>query len=406
MSGQRAAAEPYTTRFESEVQSVDGRKVWLEESYFYAESGGQPADRGTIGDVPVEDVRLVDGEPMHVLAEEPSFRPGQRVIGSLDRSFRLYCMRAHTASHLLYGAGRRLLEELGYGGFDIGEEKVRVDLETSTPIDDEVLVELDRLVNRAVWESRPVSWEAIPVAEAREREEIAFNEATEEGAFTKGQVRIVTVGESGDNDATNATDPWDVAACGGTHVRNTREVGPVTVLERSNPGEGMTRVEFAVGPRAIERRTAEKRATLAAKEALGASIDAVPEELERVVTTREELEEEVRTLNGQLIESQLEAVEPTERDGERWLVTTVEGASANELSEIAQERAGDRADVVAVVGRDSPPFVVVGSAGDRSAAAVVDDLTDAFGGGGGGSDRVAQAGGFDAEPEELVDALE
>ena len=406
MSGQRAAAEPYTTRFESEVQSVDGRTVWLEESYFYAESGGQPADRGTIGDVPVEDVRLVDGEPAHVLAEEPSFRPGQRVIGSIDRSFRLYCMRSHTASHLLYGAGRQLLEELGYGGFDIGEGKVRVDFETSTPIDDEVLVDLDRLVNRAVWESRPVSWEEIPVTEAREREEIAFNEATEEGAFAKGQVRIVTVGEQGEPDATDPDEPWDVAACGGTHVRNTREVGPVTVLERSNPGEGLTRVEFAVGPRAIERRTAEKRATLAAKDALGAGVDAIPDELERLTARREELEAEVRTLNGRLIEAQLAAAEPADRDGERWLVTTVEGASANELSEIVQERAGELADVVAVVGHDSPPFAVVGSAGDRSAAAVVDELTDAFGGGGGGSDRVAQAGGFDAEPEELVDALE
>ncbi len=406
MSGQRAAAEPYTTRFESEVQSVDGRQVRLEESYFYAESGGQPADRGTIGDVAVEDVQLVDGEPVHVLAEEPSFRAGQRVLGSIDWSFRMYCMRAHTASHLLYGAGRGLLEELGYGGFDIGEEKVRVDFETSTPIDDETLVELDRLVNRAVWESRPVSWEEIPVSDAREREEIAFNEATEEGAFSQGHVRIVTVGDVDDKDASNSRDPWDVAACGGTHVRNTREVGPVTVLERSNPGEGLTRVEFAVGPRAIERRTAEKRASLAAKDALGAGIETVSEELERLVTDRERLAEEVRSLSGRLIEAQLETAEPVERDGERWLVTTVKGASANEVSEVVGERAGDLADVVAVVGHDSPPFAVVGSAGESSASALVDELTDEFGGGGGGSDRIAQAGGFDAEPDELVDALE
>ncbi|WP_254769403.1 alanyl-tRNA editing protein [Salinilacihabitans rarus] len=407
MSGQRAAAEPYTTRFQTEVTAVDGRKVWLETSYFYAESGGQPADRGRIGDVPVEDVRLVDGEHVHVLAEEPSFSAGRRVMCSIDWSFRMYCMRAHTASHALYGAGRRLLDDLGYGGFDIGEEKVRVDFETSTEIDDETLVELDELVNRAVWESRPVSWEEVPVAEARDREGISFNEATEEEAFRKGRVRVVTIGaEDDDERSTNgSSDPWDVAACGGTHVRNTREIGPVTVLGRSNPGEGMTRVEFAVGPRAIERRAVEKRTTLAAKRDLGVGIEDVPDELERLRDERDSLAERRRTLERDLVASRLEGGERIERDGAAWLVAAVEGVSGDAVGEVLRERAGEFADVVVAVGDDGSPFVAVGAAGDESAAAVVDEVTDEFGGGGGGSDRFAQGGGFDAGVDEVVDWL-
>ncbi len=92
MTGQRAAAEPYATRFETEVTSIDGRRVWLERSHFYGASGGQPADRGTIGDIDVVDVELIDGEPVHRLAVEPSFRPGHRVLCSVDWSFRMYCM--------------------------------------------------------------------------------------------------------------------------------------------------------------------------------------------------------------------------------------------------------------------------------------------------------------------------
>ncbi len=407
MSGQQAAAEPYTTRFETEVSAVDGREVRLETTYFYAESGGQPADRGQVGDVAVEDVQLVDGEHVHVLETEPSFRAGARVLCSIDWAFRMYCMRAHTASHALYGAGRRLLSDLGYGGFDIGEEKVRVDLETSTTVDDEVLVELERLVNRAVWESRPVSWTSIPVDEAREREAIAFNDATEEEAFTGDDVRIVTIGSEDDNgDANDSSDPWDVAACGGTHVRNTREIGPVTVLDRSNPGEGLTRVEFAVGPRAIERRTTEKQTSLAAKDALGVGIADVPGELERVLEERDALADDVRTLRREVIETRLERADRLERDGEQWLVTTLEDVSSDDAAEVARERAGDVADVVVLVGGEGAPFAAVGSAGSRSAAAVVDDLTDEFGGGGGGSDRFAQAGGFDAPAEEVVDWLE
>ncbi len=407
MSGQQAAAEPYTTRFETEVSAVDGREVRLETTYFYAESGGQPADRGQVGDVAVEDVQLVDGEHVHVLETEPSFRAGARVLCSIDWAFRMYCMRAHTASHALYGAGRRLLSDLGYGGFDIGEEKVRVDLETSTTVDDEVLVELERLVNRAVWESRPVSWTSIPVDEAREREAIAFNDATEEEAFTGDDVRIVTIGSEDDNgDANDSSDPWDVAACGGTHVRNTREIGPVTVLDRSNPGEGLTRVEFAVGPRAIERRTTEKQTSLAAKDALGVGIADVPDELERVLEERDALADDVRTLRREVIETRLERADRLERDGERWLVTTLEDVSSDDAAEVARERVGDVADVVVLVGGEGAPFAAVGSAGSRSAAAIVDDLTDEFGGGGGGSDRFAQAGGFDAPAEEVVDWLE
>ncbi|MHC3438352.1 alanyl-tRNA editing protein [Natrialbaceae archaeon A-gly3] len=405
MTGQRAAAEPYATRFETEVTAIDGRNVWLETTHFYAESGGQPADRGTIGNETVDDVRLVDGEPVHVLAEEPSFRAGHRVLCSIDWAFRMYCMRAHTASHVLYGAARRCCEDLGYGGFDISEERVRIDLETATEIDDETLVELDELVNRAVWESRPVSWESVQVAQAREREEIAFNEATEE-AFSKGQVRVVTIGGPEDNGSANgSSDPWDVAACGGTHVRNTREIGPVTVCGRSNPGEGLTRIELAVGPAAIEHKTAEKRATLATTRALGATVEDVPAELEGVLAKRERFRDDLEATKRELLEARVAAAEPFERDGDWWLVTDVGGVSANDATEVVREVAGDRADVVIVVGEDGSTFAVVGTDGSPAATTVVDDLTATFGGGGGGSDRVAQAGGLEASPEELIAEL-
>ncbi|MEY7850853.1 alanyl-tRNA editing protein [Natrarchaeobius sp. A-rgal3] len=420
MSGQLAAAEPYATRFETEVTAVDGRQVWLERSYFYAESGGQPADRGTVGDVDVADVQLLDGEQVHVLESEPTFKAGHRVLCSVDWSFRMYCMRAHTASHVLYGAGRRILDDLGYGGFDIGERKVRVDLETSTEIDDDVLIELDELINRAVWESRPVSWEDVPVTEAREREDVAFNEATEDGAFRKGRVRLVTIGEddagAGNGTAIRTTktgsraEPWDVAACGGTHVRNTREIGPVTVLGRSNPGEGLTRIELAVGPRAIDRRTAEKRAVFDAKRALGTGIEDVSSELVRLTGRRDDLEERLRHAESKLVSARLEGGESFEREGEHWRVATVDDADTELVGDVVRSRIDAREnsegdDVIVAIGESGAPFAVVGRAGSRSATDLLDELTASFGGGGGGSETLAQGGGFDASVDELYDSL-
>ncbi|WP_276254337.1 hypothetical protein [Halomontanus rarus] len=420
MSGQRAVDGPYTTRFETGVSAVDGRRVWLETTYFYAESGsesgsgGQPADRGSIGDVAVEDVRLVDGEHVHVLAKEPRFRAGHRVMCSIDWSYRMYCMRAHTASHVLYGAARRLCAddegELDYAGFDIGDETVRVDLETPATIDDETLVELDRLVNRAVWESRPVSWESVPIAEAREREGIAFDDTTEDGAFSSGRVRVVTIGAEDDNDANGSRNPWDVAACGGTHVRNTREIGPVTVLGRSKLDNGITRVEFAVGPRAIERRESEKRATFATKRALGVGVEAVPDAVAQLQSETESLATELAATRRSLLEARLERAESVDRNGSRWLGTTCSDVPLESLREDLHEAVESDAvdaDVVAVVGERVPgeTVAVVASVGDRSAARIVEDLVARFGGDGGGSERFAQADGVGASPATLLDEL-
>jgi len=401
MAGTRAPAEPYNTRFEAVVEQVDGRNVVLAETYFYAESGGQPADRGTLAGYDVVDVQHDRGEVVHTLAEEPDVAAGDHVAGRIDEAFRTYCMRAHTASHVLYGAGRRVLDDLGYGGFDISEEKVRVDFTTPTEIDDDVLLELERLTNRAVWESCPVTWETYPREKALELDLIAFNTKTEEGV-TGDTVRVVTVEGTEGGDI-----PWDVAACGGTHVSNTREIGPVTVLERSNPGEGLSRVEFAVGPRAIERRVEEKAAAFDAAAALGTNVDDLPAEVHRLQSELADAEDELADLREELVARQLRGLrgDTVERDGGSWLVGSVEGMGPNDLKETAADLVGVDVDVAVLAGRDGRTFVVTAAGDGFDAAAVVDEITAEFGGGGGGSPDAAQGGGIDAPPEDVVETL-
>ncbi|MDS0241136.1 MULTISPECIES: DHHA1 domain-containing protein [unclassified Haloferax] len=393
MSDSLAADSPTVRAFDATVTRVDGRSVTLDETYFYPEGGGQPADRGVLGGVDVEYVRTdADGAVVHDLAADPGFGVGDEVTGVVDDDFRTYCMRAHTASHVLYGAGRRIFDDLGYGGFDISAEKVRVDFETSTEVDDDALVELERLVNRAVWDSREVSWEEIPVSEAREREEIAFNVKTEEGVFADAdEVRVVSI------------DGWDWAACGGTHVSNTVEIGPVEVLGRSNPGEGLTRVEFAVGPSAIDRRAAVRTSAYEAARALGTNLDGLGESAAGTAAAREELESELADLKSEVLRSRLADFETVERDGLTWNVGAVSGFDANEVGEAAkQARDGADVDVLVAVGESDAPFVVVASAGDAAAGDVVAEVTDEFGGGGGGGPTFAQGGGLGAPADEVL----
>ncbi|PSQ45589.1 hypothetical protein BRD15_11300 [Halobacteriales archaeon SW_6_65_15] len=395
---QLAAREPEVRSFEATVAEIDGTEVVLDETYFYAESGGQPADRGTLGGVPVEYVekRNGDGRIVHHLADEPDFAADETVRAEVDHEFRTYCMRAHTASHVLYGAGRRVLDDLGYGGFDIGEEKVRVDFDTTTDIDDAVLAELERLTNRAVWDSLDVSWKEVSEQEARERDEVAFNTKTEEGVMSESDaVRVVTV------------EGWDWAACGGTHVENTAEIGPVTLLDRSNPGEGLTRVEFAVGPTAIRRRAEDVRAAREAARTLDVGVGDLPDAAERVTEEVEALESDVQDAKEELLAARLDDLrdDPTRRDGGEWLVGTVSGFGPNEVADRARDIATDEddaPDAVVLTGEDGATFVVAATDGNPEAGDVVEEVTAEFGGGGGGSPTFAQGGGLDANPEDVA----
>jgi alanyl-tRNA synthetase len=288
-----------------------------------------------------------------------------------------------------------VLSDLGYGGFDISPEKVRVDFATSTDIDDETLVELERLVNRTVWDSRGVSWEEVPTEEALDRAEVAFNTKTEEGVMGDSDtVRLVTV------------DDWDVAACGGTHVSNTAEIGPVTVLGRSNPGEGLTRVEFAVGEAGIDRRAAVHRAALDAARELETGVENVGAAAKSLRADNERLEEEVRGLESELLENRIAEFETVTKEGATWRVGVLDGFDANRAGEAAKSAVGEAggADVVAVVGAGERPYVVVAADGESGVHAgdVVEDVTDEFGGGGGGGPPFAQGGGLDADPVDVT----
>mgnify|MGYP000147401508 CR=1 FL=1 len=391
----RAPAEPTVREFDAEVVGVDGRTVTLERTYFYAESGGQPADRGTIDGRRVVDVQTDGDAVRHTLATEPAFDVGDTVTVVVDDDFRTYCMRAHTASHVLYGAGRRLLDDLGYGGFDISETKVRVDFTTSTEIDDETLVELERLVNRTVWDSRDVSWQEVPTEEATAREDVAFNTKTEEGVMNNADtVRIVDI------------DGWDVAACGGTHVSNTREIGPVTVLDRSNPGEGLTRVEFAVGPTGIDRQAEQHGVLRETAAALETGVDDLAETVVAVRDERDDLRERVRELEHEAVSDALADFERVTKSETAWRLGVLDGVDPNDAGEAAKEAVGD-GEVIAAVGGSESPFVVVaaGPDSDVHAGSVVERVTDTFGGGGGGGPPFAQGGGLDADSDEVLTAL-
>lgn len=391
-----AAADPETLSFEATIRAVEESSVWLSKTYFYPESGGQPADEGTIDGVRVADVQRHDGEIEHVLAEPPSVDVGDRVTGSIDAAPRTYNRRAHTASHIVYGAGRRLFDATGYAGFDIGPERVRLDFETEAAVGDVDPLDIQRAANEVVWEDRSVEWDELDAAAARADTDIVFNLDVDSESDT---VRIVEI------------DGWDVSACGGTHVRSTGEIGPIKLLSVSNPGANCLRVEYAVGPPAIERQLAETAAARRAADRLETAVESLGESVNRIAAERDALESTCSELRERLLHARLDALaeHPHEHGGHEWLVGTVSNVDANTVADVVRS-VESGADACVLVGRDDATFVVVAStvepaAGGPDAAAVVETITARFGGGGGGQHSLAQGGGLDVDPERVVAAI-
>lgn len=204
--------DPKKTKFESKIKTVEGNKVILEETYFHPEGGGQPPDKGTLEGYEVKDVQKKYDFIVHHL-EDHDLKAGEVVEGKIDEGFRQSCMRGHTGAHIVYGAGRRVLGSVDYAGFDITEEKARIDFETDVHVDKEKLLKMEELCNMAILEERPVRWRSFDKKEIENSNEIAFAKEIPD----EDDIRIIEI------------EDWDKGVCSGTHLENTSEVGRIKI---------------------------------------------------------------------------------------------------------------------------------------------------------------------------------
>lgn len=239
--------------------------VALDQSAFYPEGGGQPADRGTLNGIPVVDVQAEGGIVWHML-EQPVAEDA--VQGDVDWVRRFDHMQQHHGQHLLSAAFEQL-----YGmrtvSFHLGTAAVTIDLATST-LTAEQAVAVEDLTNQIIWEDRPV------LARFVTAEELATLPLRKPPSVD-GPIRVVSVPD------------FDHSACGGTHPRTTGGVGMLHIRRWERRGE-IVRVEFVCGGRAL-RDLRWKNATLFR---LAASLSVGAEELETAVVRLRENEERNR----------------------------------------------------------------------------------------------------------------
>ena len=209
--------------------------IVLDQTAFYPLGGGQPSDMGTLkganGIAAIKGVRVENGIVTHSGNMKGSIAEGETVMGSIDWDRRYALMRNHTLAHLMAEAVRRatgLFAEVVGSGLDV--DKARLDIASRSSLGP-FLAEIQRVANSVIKENRPVEIKTLQRNEAEEYV-TRFRENLKTLPPQVQNVRIIEV------------KGWHACACGGTHVKNTGEIGETEILRRMSKGKGVERLEF------------------------------------------------------------------------------------------------------------------------------------------------------------------
>ena len=375
----------------------------LKETPFYAESGGQIADKGILESetarVVVKDVQKApNGQNVHsAVVESGTLSAGSGVTAKVDVLSRGKIIKNHTATHLMHQALKDVLgTHVNQAGSLVETDRLRFDFSHFGQVTAEEIAEVETIVNEKIWQGIAVETAFKPIAEAKAMGAMALF-----GEKYGDIVRLVSVGD------------YSLELCGGCHVVNTAEIGLFKVLSESGIGAGTRRIEAVTGEGAF-RYLNEQAAVL--REA-AAKLKSNPKD---ILTKADSLQAEIRELqreNESLSKklSNIEAGSLTDNiqtvNGVQLLAANVQAADMNALRTMADElkQKVTPGVIVLVAQADGKVNVVTAVTGGLTekgfhAGKLVKEVAGCLGGGGGGRPDMAQAGGKD--PSKIDEALQ
>jgi alanyl-tRNA synthetase len=371
-------------------------EVFLDRTPFYAESGGQVGDTGTIttgtGTVEVLDTTFaLPGLRRHVgRVTAGSVTAGQEARAAIDVERRDAIRRNHTGTHLLHWALREVLgDHVKQAGSLVEPDRLRFDFSHYAPLSAEEIERIERLVNGEVLANDSVRAYETTKAEAEAMGAIAF--------FGDKYGDIVRVLEAGRR---------SLELCGGTHVRALGDIGTVKVVSEGSIGSNLRRIEAVTGTGSVALLQRDERALTEAARLLNVPTDAVVEGIGRKLDELRAARDELKAMRARLATGEAAAL-AGQADGGR-VVARVDGRSAADLRDLALAVRSQPGVVVAVLvgATDTGGVSLVAAVRPEAgveAAALLKDAAKAVKGGGGGKGDVATAGGKD--PSGIDDAL-
>jgi len=389
----------------TELEAGDEAVVILDRTPFYATSGGQEHDTGTlsVAQTEVADVLEVTKGPTGVVfhrvkAKAAGIMVGQKLGARVDAERRLGLEQHHTATHLLHRALRSVLgEHAQQSGSLVQPSRLRFDFSHFQALSASELRQVEDACNRMVQQDLPVTWAEMPYDEARKQGAIAlFGEKYGEN------VRMVDVCEVSKE------------LCGGTHVRRTGEIGQIQITSETAVAAGIRRIEAVAGMAALERSRSVAATLAKAASVLGVGPEDVPARVEGLLETIDSLQKEAEAKRrAQLEETSVRllsnAVEVASSGNRKVVASRQDSMEMDDLLRLG-DRLRDRGVTVSVLGTvTNGRCALVVMVQDEAAKAGVDAVAivrkaaAVVGGSGGGKPHLAQAGG--KHPEHLDAAL-
>ncbi|NHM30419.1 alanine--tRNA ligase [Neobacillus terrae] len=375
----------------------------LDETPFYAESGGQIADRGTlVGNgikVFVKDVQKApNGQNLHrAIVEEGTLKTGQRVTATVDQENRNKIIKNHTATHLLHQALKDVLgTHVNQAGSLVEPDRLRFDFSHFGQVKPEELEIVEKIVNEKIWRNIEVNINLMPIAEAKQMGAMALF-----GEKYGDIVRVVKVGD------------YSLELCGGCHVPNTSVIGLFKIVSEAGIGAGTRRIEAVTGEGAYTLLNDQVGLLKEAAEKMKTNIKEVPNRLDSLLAEMKQLQRENESLSSKLgnIEARSLVSNAQEINGVTVLSAKVNAGDMNNLRNMADDIKQKLGSAVIVLGSvdDGKVNIIAGVTKDLiekgfHAGKLVKEVASRCGGGGGGRPDMAQAGGKD--PEKLEGALQ
>jgi alanyl-tRNA synthetase len=360
-------------------------EIFLDQTPFYAEGGGQVGDTGTIvtetGRADVYDtVYALPGLVAHKARVTGELVPGQDALAAIDVTRREAIRRNHTATHLLHAALRTVLgEHVRQQGSLVAPDRLRFDFSHHGAMTTDELDAVFGLANDAVLTDAPVDTTETSLQEAENMGALRF--------FDDKYGETVRVIQAGGT---------SLEFCGGTHVDSLGQIGPISLVSEESIGSNKRRIFAVTGRAALDRATAREHLIRSAADLLRTDPDDLLPSLDRLLARQREAEKELSKLRQQSSESV--ATELAKGAVEGIVVAKQDSFEPDALRTLAQ--AVQRHDGVRAVALGGSPdgakvALVVVTDGAPNATEVVRALGAIVGGGGGGSPQLAVAGGKD-----------
>ena len=391
----------------SKAVKGDKVEVVLNQTPFYAESGGQVGDTGLLvtetGKVTLSDCRKKAGLFVHVgEVIEGEIGNGEAALLTVDHDRRGSIRAHHSATHLLHEALRRALgDHVAQRGSLNAPDRLRFDFSHTKPMTDDQVAAVEAEVNTFIRQNAPVETRVMTPDEAQKIGARALF-----GEKYGDEVRVVSMGTLAGSGIGIKGDTYSMELCGGTHVARTGDIGLCKVISESASSAGVRRIEALTGAAALAHVDAQSDVVAAAAGLLKAKPQDLPDRIRALMDERKTLQSDIADLRKQLAMSgggKSDAPEVEAVNGTTFLGQSLSGVSGKDLRGLIDEhktRMGSGV-VLLIADTGGKPAVAAGVTDDLtgtiSAVDLVRAAVEAMGGkGGGGRPDMAQGGGVDA----------